>query len=296
MLRIDKALSQKIIPWLAPVIIAVFVLFIINHSFFQLAVISSSDMQSTYSKGDVVLLNKCSSVYKKNEVLAFNFYTEDSTAAKPILLIQRCVAEPGDTIELMNGFVYINNDEDKFIPELKHNYHLKAKLKLDKSFLTQYNLTEGGVISDELDYSYSLTQSQADSLSKDSVFVALERTIEKANLHDQLIFPNDSVYKWNKHNYGALYIPKKGDTLNIDSTNISLYKQLISVYEKNDLVVRGDSVLINGKLTKTYTVKQNYYFLLGDNRDNALDSRYFGFLPEENLVGKVVCIVKKQKR
>lgn len=296
MLRIDKALSQKIIPWLAPAIIAVFILFIINRAFFQLAIMPSNDMSGSYSKGDIVLLNKFSSHYRKNEILAYNYYTDDSTSTKPLIFIQRCVALPGDTIELDNGFVYINNHEDRFIAELKHNYHLKAKLELDKSFLTEYGLKEGGTISDEFDYSYSLTQGQVDSLRQDSMIVELERTIEKSNLHDQQIFPNDSNYKWNKHNYGKLYIPQKGDTIQLDSLNISIYKRLISVYEKNKLEVRGDSILINGELRRSYAVKQDYYFVLGDNRDNAIDSRYLGFLPKENIIGKVMCTVRKKKK
>ena len=87
MLRIDKAFSQKIIPWLAPVLIAVFILFIINEAFFQLAVIPSGDMRSSYNQGDLVLINRYSSEYKKNDVLAFNYFTDDSTTTKPLMFM-----------------------------------------------------------------------------------------------------------------------------------------------------------------------------------------------------------------
>lgn len=295
MLRIDKAFSQKIIPWLAPVIIAVFVLFIINHAFIQLVKVPADDMRSKFSSGDLVLLNKFSSEFRKNDILAFNYYSDDSTLSQPPLFIQRCVALPGDTIELDNGFVFVNNKEVRFIDELQHNYHIKAKHLLNLAFFLRYSLEEGGLISDEMDYSFSLTQAQADSLKKDPLITEVTRSIEKSNLHDQQIFPNDSNFKWNKHNYGKVYIPKKGDTIRLDTLNISLYKKIISVYENNQLEVKGDSILINGALSSAYTIKQDYYFVLGDNRDNAIDSRYWGFLPQKSIQGKVIYKIRSKK-
>ncbi|HWY13237.1 MAG TPA: signal peptidase I [Bacteroidia bacterium] len=296
MLRIDKAISQRTIRWMAPALIAVFLLAIINSLFFKIVRVPTDDMRMNYNKGDLVWLSKISSSYKKNDILAFNYYQDDSSNVKPLLFLQRCIALPGDTLELNNGFVFVNNKEDKFLSELQYNYHLKAKLKLDTSFLMEYNLAEGGSTSDEFDYSFSLTQSQVDSLRKDSMIVELTRSIEKTNLYDPQIFPNDSNYKWNKHNFGKLYIPKKSDTISIDRSNISLYKKIISVYENNKLQLKGDSILINNILSKMYIVKQNYYFVMGDNRDNAIDSRYWGFLPGENIIGKVCCKLKSKKK
>jgi signal peptidase I len=95
-------------------------------------------------------------------------------------------------------------------------------------------------------------------------------------------------------NFGKLYIPKKNDTLSLDTTSIRLYSKLIETYEKNKLEIRDDSIFINDELTKKYMVRQDYYFVMGDNRDNAIDSRRWGFLPGSYIKGKVTCVLVRK--
>jgi signal peptidase I len=108
---------------------------------------------------------------------------------------------------------------------------------------------------------------------------------------DARVFPNDSRYLWNEDNFGPLFIPKKGLTVNIDSMSLPLYDVLLRKYEHLDNVkIEGGKLYIDNQLVTKYTFKQDYYFMMGDNRHNSLDSRFWGFVPKDHIVGKAVFI------
>jgi len=122
-----------------------------------------------------------------------------------------------------------------------------------------------------------------------SVRKILRKKQEKPDA-DLPIFPNDAQYNWTIDNFGPMIIPKKGMTVKLTLKSLPLYKRIIRNYEHNTLVIKGDKIMINGKETTSYTFKQDYFWMMGDNRHNSQDSRYWGFVPEDHLVGKAVFV------
>ena len=177
------------------------------------------------------------------------------------------------------------------INDLQYNYHLKSDKKLDSSFIAQYQLNEGGKISDNNDYSFTLTNALADSMRSKIFITEMSKNKEEKGIWDEFVFPYNIHYKWNVDNYGSIKIPQKGDTIKIDSLNLCLYERIISAYEGNTIEIKNDSIFINSEYAQHYVIKQNYYFMMGDNRHNSQDSRHWGFVPEDHVIGKATRIV-----
>jgi signal peptidase I len=135
-------------------------------------------------------------------------------------------------------------------------------------------------------YFKALTEESANRLRQNPMVKNVQRSI--SHEPEAAIFPFNT--NWNVDNLGPIYIPQKGKTVAINTKSLPFYKTIISEYEKNDLQVNRDEIRINGQLATTYTFKQNYYWMMGDNRHNSEDSRYWGFVPENHIVGKPVFI------
>lgn len=248
-------------------------------------------MAETLHPGDMVLVNKLAFSFHKKDILYFEFPAKDS-GAKKIFFTQRCIAEPGDTLKMIDKAIYTNGTLLEDAQLVKYNYLLDTDtLRLDSVSKEKYNLYEGGEISKKGKYAYSLTLQQVDSLESSGLFKSIEQRLEKLNIYDERVFPYSRQFSWNADNYGPIYIPKKNDTILLDTTNIKLYSNIITVFEKNKLNINGDSIFINNEFAKKYIIKQSYYFVAGDNRDNAIDSRRWGFLPKNYIKGKVVSVL-----
>jgi len=119
---------------------------------------------------------------------------------------------------------------------------------------------------------------------------SVTRNNTPAGVYNARVFPHDEQYTWSQDNFGPIYIPKAGATVALNNKTISLYKRIIKEYEHNNLTINNDAIYINGKLADTYTFKQNYYWMMGDNRHNSEDARYWGYVPFDHVVGKPVFI------
>lgn len=280
--------------WLGSGLAALLIAALLNLFFIRFVHVPADDMRPGLKAGDLLLMNKCGTI-KRDDIIAFYDPSNSMPERKGELFVQRCVALPGDYLKLEEGVLWVNDKKNENHIPLQFNYHIKTDhYDLDSILKKTTGVTEGGKISDEFDYSYSLTEASADSLLRNPKITLLERKVEKKDVRDDQIFPQSAHYNWNKYYMAPLLVPARGSTLLLDSVNIHLYEKLITVYEGNALERSGDSIKINGKATIRYTVKQDYYFVMGDNRDNAIDSRYWGFLPQALVAGKLWMIVKRK--
>jgi len=286
---------------------------------------------------------------KRNDIVVFNWPADtlfnmyikaDKKYEKPIdkktNYVKRCVGIAGDSLEVRDGYVFINGKKTVLPDRAKTQFYytviskniLSAKYlkeeigtteynrfyKIGKTESQRYNLgklkpfpTDSTSYIVELPgqlnliankdfratdrYSINMSNEEQEKLGKNPSIVSIVRNIKpKGEKDNSTIFPSNKDGIWNGDNFGPIYIPEAGKTIELNKEVLPLYKAIITDYEGNKLNTDGDVIYINGKTTTTYTFKQDYYWMMGDNRHNSLDARYWGYVPFDHVVGKPVFV------
>lgn len=223
------------------------------------------------------------------DVVAYNNPKKiDYPIDKRELELGRIVALPGEELFIRKGEIKLNGAYIEDIDDAQFAYRVTCdSVKFPEELLEKYQITHLTFIANPFVYDIIMPANNEDALLEESKILNVRKLNTLPGKMDYTIYPGNNYYLWNKDNIGPVVIPQKGMTIEFNFKNYYLYRDIIEIHENNQIFIQGEKILCNGHEFKNYTFKNDYYYVLNDNRAIGKDSRYFGFIPESHIIGMV---------